>query len=184
MKKVTSGLFNDGYLPIIDGVTVTVRNYAYWLRKKLGPTYVVAPFVPNYKDNDPFPVIRFLSIPTIVRPPYRIGLPELDMRLPSILKKREFDIVHAHSPFAAGKLALRVSKEKHIPLIATFHSKYREDLARAIMIKPIVDDQIKRIVDFYYSADHVWVPQESVARTLREYGYKGPYDVVENGVDF
>ena len=49
--------------------------------------------------------------------------------------------------------------------------------------KSVVDEQIKRIVDFYYSVDHVWVPQESVAATLREYGYKGPYQVVENGID-
>jgi glycosyltransferase involved in cell wall biosynthesis len=38
-------------------------------------------------------------------------------------------------------------------------------------------------VEFYYAVDHVWVPQESVAATLREYGYKGPYEVVENGID-
>ena len=179
-----TGLFNDGYVPIMDGVTVTVRNYALWLRKKLGPTYVITPFVPNYKDTDPFPVIRFLSIPTIVRPPYRIGLPDLDIRLQFILKNRDFDIVHAHSPFAAGNLALRVAREKHIPIIATFHSKYRDDLSRAIAFKPIVDEQMKRIVEFFYNVDHVWVPQESVALTLREYGYKGPYDVVENGIDF
>ena len=184
MDRITTGLFNDGYVPIIDGVTVTVRNYAYWLRKKLGPTYVVTPFVPNYRDNDPFPVIRFLSFPTVVRPPYRIGLPDIDFRLQFLLKHRDFDILHAHSPFAAGKFALRVAREKHIPIIATFHSKYREDLSRAIAIKSIVDDQIKRIVDFYYCVDQVWVPQESVAQTLREYGYRGPYEVVENGVDF
>jgi glycosyltransferase involved in cell wall biosynthesis len=184
MDKIVTGLFNDGYVPIMDGVTVTVRNYALWLRKKLGPTYVITPFVPNYKDTDPFPVIRFLSIPTIVRPPYRIGLPDLDIRLQFILKNRDFDIVHAHSPFAAGNLALRVAREKHIPIIATFHSKYRDDLSRAIAFKPIVDEQMKRIVEFFYNVDHVWVPQESVALTLREYGYKGPYDVVENGIDF
>jgi len=77
-----------------------------------------------------------------------------------------------------------VAREKHIPIIATFHSKYRDDLSRAIAFKPIVDEQMKRIVEFFYNVDHVWVPQESVALTLREYGYKGPYDVVENGIDF
>lgn len=184
MGKIATGLFNDGYVPIIDGVTITVKNYAYWLRKKLGPTYVITPSVPNYKDTDPFPVIRFFSFPTVIRPPYRIGVPDIDFRLQTILKDRDIDIIHAHSPFSAGKFALRVAREKHIPIIATFHSKYRDDLSRAIRFKPIVDDQIKRIVDFYYNVDHVWVPQESVARTLREYGYKGPYEVVENGIDF
>jgi len=183
MQPVSTGLFNDGYVPIMDGVTITVKNYALWLNKLLGPTYVVTPYMPNYRDNEPFPVIRFLSMSTIVRPPYRIGLPDLDLRLQYLLKNRDFNIVHAHSPFAAGLLAKKVAKEKHIPIVATFHSKYREDLKRSIAFKSIVDDQMKRIIDFYYSVDHVWVPQESVAATLREYGYKGPYEVVENGID-
>ncbi len=168
----------------MDGVSITVRNYAYWLRKIAGATYIVAPYIPHFRDEHNSDIIRFLSFPTIVRPPYRIGLPDFDLKVQMILKDKKFDIVHAHSPFAAGKFALRIAREKHIPIVATFHSKYRDDLSRAIAIKAIVDDQIKRIVDFYYAVDQVWVPQESVARTLREYGYKGPYEVVENGIDF
>ncbi len=184
MNKITIGLFSDAYIPIIDGVSITVKNYAYWLRKIAGTTYIVVPYIPHFQDEADSGIIRFLSFPTLVRPPYRIGLPDLDLRVQLILNEKEFDIVHAHSPFAAGKLALRVARKKNIPVIATFHSKYRDDLTRAIAIKPIVDDQIKRIVDFYYTVDQVWVPQESVARTLREYGYQGPYEVVENGIDF
>lgn len=180
---IKTGLFNDCYIPIMDGVTMTVKNYAFWLEKILGPTYVITPYVPNHEDKEPSKVIRFMSVPTIIRPPYRIGLPDLDLRLQFLLKNRDFDIVHAHSPFAAGLLAKKVARERHIPIIATFHSKYRDDFERLIGFKPIVDEQVKRIVEFYYSVDHVWVPQESVAATLREYGYKGPYEVVQNGID-
>ena len=177
-------MFNDSFVPIMDGVTLTVKNYAYWLNRMLGPTYVVTPRVPRQqKDREEYTVIRYASIPTVIRPPYRIGLPDIDLRLQYELKNHDFDIVHAHSPFSAGILAKRVAKAKHIPIIATFHSKYRDDFSRVIPFSGIVDDQIKRIVEFYYSVDHVWVPQESVAATLREYGYKGPYDVVENGTD-
>jgi len=184
MDRVVTGLFNDSFVPIMDGVTLTVKNYAYWLNRMLGPTYVVTPRVPRQqKDREEYTVIRYASIPTVIRPPYRIGLPDIDLRLQYELKNHDFDIVHAHSPFSAGILAKRVAKAKHIPIIATFHSKYRDDFSRVIPFSGIVDDQIKRIVEFYYSVDHVWVPQESVAATLREYGYKGPYDVVENGTD-
>ncbi len=134
MRALSIGLFNDGYVPIMDGVTITVKNYALWLNKLLGPTYVITPYMPNYEDNEPFPVIRFLSMSTIVRPPYRIGLPDLDLRLQYLLKNRDFDLVHAHSPFAAGLLAKKVAKERHIPIVATFHSKYREDFRRLIAL--------------------------------------------------
>ena len=42
---------------------------------------------------------------------------------------------------------------------------------------------MKRIINFYDSVDQVWVPQEPVVPTLREYGYKGPYEVMANGID-
>ncbi len=183
MKEISVGLFCDGYVPIMDGVTITVRNYAYWLNRKCGPACVVTPSARNTVDSDDFPVIRFLSVPTIVRPPYRIGLPDLDLNLQLVLRKRNIDIIHSHSPFGAGLVALRTAHDKGIPIVTTFHSKYREDLKRAMPVKYFVDDQIKRIVDYYYHVDHVWVPQEAVAKTLRQYGYKGPYDVVENGID-
>ncbi len=183
MKDVIVGQFNDGYLPIMDGVTLTVRNYAYWLNRILGPTYVVTPWFPGHKDAEPFPVIRYFSVPTIVRPPYRIGIPDFDAKLQDILRKRRFSLVHAHSPFGAGRAALKVAREKRIPIVATFHSKFREDLMRAFPVKAIVNEQVDRIVDFFHSVDEVWVPQESVALTLREYGYRGPYQVVENGID-
>ena len=149
----------------------------------LGPTSIITPFVPEQGDGDQSRIIRYFSIPTIFRPPYRIGIPDIDPVLQYKLKHREFEIIHAHSPFSAGQLAKREAKERRIPLITTFHSKYRDDLETIFSIKSIVNDQIKRIVDFYYAADHVWVPQESVATTLRDYGYRGPYEVVENGID-
>ena len=43
---------------------------------------------------------------------------------------------------------------------------------------------VKRIVQFYESADEVWIPQASVEETIREYGYKGKVEVVDNGNDF
>ncbi|MBQ4201784.1 MAG: glycosyltransferase, partial [Bacteroidales bacterium] len=38
-------------------------------------------------------------------------------------------------------------------------------------------------IDFYERADLVWVPQESVIDVIREYGYKGKVEVMDNGSD-
>ncbi len=184
MTRPCVGLFVDSFTPIMDGVTLTVWNYAHWLSRKFGPACVVTPAMPGHRDHESFPVIRFLSLPTVVRPPYRLGLAGLDVRLPRDLRAREFAIVHAHSPFSAGHLALRVARERGVPIVATFHSKFREDLCRVIPIRRIVRDQVKRIVDFLYGVDEVWIPQPSVCSTLRDYGYHGSCHVVENGIDF
>lgn len=43
---------------------------------------------------------------------------------------------------------------------------------------------MNRILNFLNACDEVWIPQASVEETVREYGYKGPLTVVENGNDF
>ena len=73
---------------------------------------------------------------------------------------------------------------RHIPMVATFHSKYRADFERFMPIKAVVDYLIRDVVDFYNQADEVWIPQASVEETLREYGYRGKIEVVDNGNDF
>jgi len=42
---------------------------------------------------------------------------------------------------------------------------------------------VDSIVDFFERADLVWVPQESVIDVIREYGYKGHVEVMDNGSD-
>ncbi len=46
-----------------------------------------------------------------------------------------------------------------------------------------MDVIIKYIIDFYEHADLVWVPQESVIDVMREYGFKGNVEVMDNGSD-
>ncbi len=182
--RLPVGLFVDSFTPITDGVTVAVRNCADWLQRLMGPTCVVTPWVPAHADEERFGVVRFLSIPTFFHQPYRLGLAELDYRLRRALRRRDFAIIHAHSPFSAGRAALRIARERGIPIVATFHSKFRENLCRVLPFERVVRDQVKRIADFLYAVDRVWIPQRSVAATLREYGYDGPFEVVENGTDF
>lgn len=184
MSSPSVGLFVDSFTPITDGVTLTVRNYASWLGRMLGPTCVVTPAVPGHHDREPFDVVRFRSLPTVVRPPYRLGMAGLDAGLRSKLAARDFQIVHAHSPFSAGRLALRVARDRGLPIVATFHSKFRDDLCRVVPLRCLVNDQVKRIVDFLQQVDEVWMPQASMVDTLREYGYRGACEVVENGTDF
>lgn len=177
------GIFNECFLPILDGVSISVKNYAFWLNRKVATTIVVTPKFPNYTDNEEFKVIRYFSVPLPVRKPYRYGLPFFDLNILHNLHEIPLGIVHSHSPFSAGSLALKTARKKGIPLVATFHSKFRDDLETHFSNKHIVDYLIKNIINFYESADEVWIPQSKVEETIRSYGYKGPIEVVENGID-
>ena len=178
------GLFNESFPPIMDGVAICVENYAKWMQKMAGGVSVITPSVSgaDYSKYD-FEVLDYFSIPVPFRKPYVAGIGEVDPTFLAKIVKRPFKIVHAHSPFMAGRIASHVASLRNIPLVATFHSKYREDFSRVIPSDMLVNQAIKLVVEFYERADEVWVPQESVIDVLREYGYKGPVEVVMNGSD-
>lgn len=181
------GIFNDNFPPILDGVALTAHNYAYWLHRKGQDVRVITPYAPGAGDfinNAPYPINRYVSVPIPFRHPYRYGLPYADGAFWQNWKKMQFDLVHAHCPFTSGNLAYRAARKQNIPIVATFHSKYRQDFEHNVSSKKVVDWMIKQVVQFFERADEVWIPQAAVEPTLREYGYKGHVEVVENGNDF
>jgi len=180
----TIGVFNDSFPPIMDGVSLATKNYAYWLHQKGQPVCVITPKSPNYVDNEPYPIYRYASVPILGRKPYRIGLPEIDRQFKSVIDNVDFGLVHAHCPFSSGNLALTIAKKQKVPLVATFHSKYRDDFEHSVSSRFLVRQMTKRVIRFFEKADEVWIPQASVEETIREYGYRGKVEVVDNGNDF
>ena len=181
------GIFNDNFPPILDGVALTAQNYAYWLHEKGYDVRVITPYAPKAKtviSTAPYPINRYISIPIPFRHPYRYGMPYIDIPFLRNWRKMRFELVHAHCPFTTANLAYSAAQSQHIPLVATFHSKYRQDFEHNVKNPKVVDWMVRRIISFFEKADEVWIPLPAVEETLREYGYKGHVEVVENGNDF
>ena len=178
------GQFNDSFPPVMDGVANVTRNYAYWLNKKYGDCYVITPSFPDYEDQETFEVIRYFSLPLAIRRPYRLGIPRTDFRLRRKLSEILFNIVHAHSPFSSGKLALRIAKKRGIPIVATFHSKFYDDFKAVVKSDALAELGVKQVIDFFNAVDLVWTVNKATAETLKEYGFKGKIDIIYNGTDF
>lgn len=178
------GLFNESFPPVMDGVAVCVQNYAYWLQQKVGGVSVITPnkMGANYGQY-PYEVLDYLSVPVPFRHPYVTGIAQIDPLFRAKLARRKFRIVHAHSPFSSGLMAAQVAKSQNIPLVATFHSKFKDDFKKVVPSDMLVDQAIKIVMEFFDRADEVWVPQASVEEVIREYGYKGHVEVVDNGSD-
>ena len=183
-KSITNvGLFCEVFPPIMDGVSICVQNYAHWLQKKVGDVTVVTPSVSgaDYSAYD-YKVFDYFSVPVPTRHPYVSGLAGIDPVYHAKIAKNRFRILHAHTPFSAGNAALHVAHQQGIPLVATFHSKYRDDFEK-VLPRPVVNMMIRSIVRFFEQADMVWVPQESVIDVIREYGFKGHVEAMDNGSD-
>ncbi|MFP4011348.1 MAG: glycosyltransferase [Spirochaetaceae bacterium] len=177
------GQFNDSYRPIMDGVGVCMENYAYWIQLNHGQATVVAPESPAYRDRAVFDVLRFRAVPLPKMRPFRVGVPWLDYKFMRRFRGLDFSLVHAHCPFVSGRLAAGVARRTGIPLVATFHSKYRDDFLTVSGSPTISEMGVRYVVRFYGSATEVWAPNRATARILRSYGFKGPIDVIPNGTD-
>lgn len=182
--KITVGQFNDSYPPIMDGVANTVYNYAYWINKNFGKSVVITPTYPKHIDNDDFEIVRYASLPLPLRPPYRLGMPLFAFNSKKKLSEIDFDILHVHSPFSSGQIALDLARKKNIPIVATFHSKFYDDFKQALKSDFLAKLAVNRVVSFFEKVDYVWTVNESTANTLKDYGYKGNIDIMPNGTDF
>lgn len=175
--------FSDSFPPIVDGVANGVHQHAYWLNRKYGPAYVVAPGFPGYTDREEFEVIRYISVPFLPRKPYRLGLYGISFECRKQLTDIPLEIVHSHSPFDSGAFARQIANSKKIPHVSTFHSQYYYDLKSKIPSETIIQQVLLGIARFYKRIDAVWTVNQSSAETLRDYGFKGRVDVVPNGTD-
>ncbi len=176
------GQFSETFLPIVDGVGRVVYSYAETLSDMGHECYVITPDAnTGFRGKYPFEIIDFYGVQVIGAKQYKTGIPPFDFHYGRRIRKVELDIVHAHSPFLTGYEALRLKRDRNIPLVATFHSKYYDDFYKATGMKHFSEMGVKAIVNFYNNCDEVWAVSKSTADVLHDYGYEKDIFIMENG---
>ena len=177
--------FVDTYFPMIDGVVVTVHNYAALLNRH-GKSVVIFPQQkrkPGAYAGLGYETVQVKKAGLSVSE-YPLPLPRLDGKLKRFLEGYHADLFHIHSPFFLGMFAVAYARRHRIPCIATFHSKYYDDALNITHSRLLAAAATKIIVRFYQRADSVWACSRGTAETLRSYGYKGDIFVMDNGSSF
>jgi len=175
--------FSDSFLPIVDGVGRVVYNYANYIVDKGHECYAIAPMTnTGFRGGYKFDMVDYQSLKIKGRQ-YKVGVPHMDTHFVSRMNMIDLDIIHAHSPFTAGQTAIIYSKKRGIPLVGTFHSKYKDDFRSATGMNMVAEVGTKYVIDFYEKCDEVWTVSESAAETLRGYGFKRKIVVMPNGSD-
>ncbi|MBO5797571.1 MAG: glycosyltransferase [Clostridia bacterium] len=183
MKRIHVGQFNDSFPPTIDGVAQAVKNYATCLHRNHCDVTVVTPAYKDVKDDYPFEVFRYQSIPLDNRIGYRAGNvfnPEALVQL----RRKKFDLMHVHAPFASSVLVSNISPRHKIPVVLTYHTKFEVDIGKRVhgsVMRKIALEFVLRNVN---AADEVWTVTRRGADSLRAIGYEGDFYVMENGTDF
>lgn len=182
-NRITIGIFTDVYFPMVDGVVHVVDNYARSLLQ-YAEVYV---FSPNYGVSSEHPTppyhlvqTRSVKVPTT---DYRTTIPFIDGDFKRRLKKIKLDIIHVHSPFSMGNYGIKYAKQHHIPVVATLHSQYQQDIFARIrnnfMTKLAMKQLMKRIND----CDLLFTVNNRIAQVYFEHGVRIVPIVIENATD-
>ncbi len=100
--------------------------------------------------------------------------PQVYQRVKKILKRENFDIVHAHEP-AAPLLCPIVLRHSHAVNVGTFHA-YRETNRVYKMARPFLQPVYNKL------DGRIFVSQAVRDFTLPQ--FPGPYRIIPNGIDF
>jgi 1,2-diacylglycerol 3-alpha-glucosyltransferase len=177
------GLCIDAFYPMVDGVIRVVDEYARRLSKN-HEVFVICPKTndKNHVDDFPYTVIRVVKI-KVFTTDYDIALPSLDSKLQKILKTLALDIIHMHSPFTMGELALTYAKNYGIPCLATLHSQYKKDFYDRIKSKTITQFMLDDIMKRVDRCDAVFTMNEGSKALYQQYGLKKTPKIIPNATE-
>ena len=184
MQKLKIGMFMDSWYPDINGVIVVMENLIKQMSEYAEVTLVVPKMDKNDKDKSyPFKVIRVDSVPLPLAK-YKLGLVDVEyLPLKKKFKKIDFDIIHIHSPFALGRLGIRIAREKNIPVVATMHTRWEFEFKKYLKSQRLTNLCIKHLIKSYNKCDGCIALNKSLTKVYRDYGYKGMFHIINNGTD-
>lgn len=181
-KKLKIGLFLDTYFPMVDGVVMVMHNYACILSKFCDVTVFVPKGRKPFDDSTlPYRVVRSRKL----RLPgdYDLSLPKLSASFLKELKRSDLDLIHIHSPFTMGKIAVKYAKRHNIPIIATMHSQYKQDFYKATKSKVLTNFLLKKIMKVFNACDECWAVNADSVEVFKDYGATKQIEVMLNGTE-
>jgi glycosyltransferase involved in cell wall biosynthesis len=176
---------NESFAPQFDGVAVCAQNYTELMNRKYGSSSILVPKHEGRAEDDfDYEIFQCPTAKMTIANQYKVCLP-IQQKMKNRIEKLPLDLVHSHCPFVTGILAMRIAKQKDIPHISTFHSKYKDDINQRLKIQMELPGEVvaKYVAFFYNKCDYVWSLNQGTAKTLKEYGYKGEITIMPNGCD-
>lgn len=175
------GLFTDTFTPQINGVVTVVQMMVREFSNLGHEAVVFAPAYPDQPQDDGAKVLRFPSRKVNFHPESRLTWP-YRRKVPAVLS--ELDLIHSHTPFTLGLLALWAARHYKLPHVHTYHtyfSEYRHYIPRPIRPTKRAAERISRA--FCNRCDLVLAPSEEMKNALSGYGVKTPIEALPFGID-
>ncbi|ADU51308.1 glycosyl transferase group 1 [Thermaerobacter marianensis DSM 12885] len=181
------GMFSDSYTPYISGVVRSIQTLRRGMEQAGHEVYVFGPRYPEGLGapdaSDEARVVRFPSVAAPLYPQFRIPVPR-QAQVREAVARLGLDVLHTHTPFVMGRMALQAARVLGRPVCFTFHTRYDVYLrhyapgAGAVLV-PALNAYVRK---FCNACDLVIAPTRAIARRVEELGVRSPVAVVPTGV--
>ena len=174
-------LVSDCYKPVINGVVTSVGIQAKALR---AAGHEVEIFAPDHEKAPQEPGVSwFRSNPFWLHKEERFTYPWPPSSV-SRLGRQEFDVVHLHTPFNLGFLALSIHRFRNTPRVFTHHTLWEEYVHYVPVPERYTKPWARRLCHFFLNhVNRVITPSAEVRDQVRAQGFSGPVDVIPTGID-
>lgn len=177
--------FTDTYYPDLNGVSVSVSNFASKLRRKGHTVFIFAPKIKGkYKDTDEY-LVRLSSVKIIPNSEPQIYSPTIwpNKEFRKMFREK-FDIIHAHGNGPYSLLGYSIAKIKRTPFVMTFHVIHTHYIHYIFKGKFITPKMIYfAFKTFAKRCKAVITPSLKMKNELLKYGVKKKIYVVPNFLD-
>ncbi|MBN2297090.1 MAG: glycosyltransferase [Deltaproteobacteria bacterium] len=180
-KKLHIAMFTNTFSPFIGGVPISIERLADGLRRADHTVTIFAPQYPGHHETTEHTVrcrrliqYRDFAIVNIFSRRIRKEFNALDI-----------DLVHVHHPFWLGSKGRRLARDRHIPVVLTYHTRL-EKYAHNI---PLIGFLFQNILPHYIirrfsqKCDAVIAPTSTAREYLRNLGVSRRIAVQPTGVD-
>lgn len=176
-------MISDVYFPRINGVSTSIETF----RRDLGDANVdvtlIAPGYPQQSGRDAVQRVPSRKVPFDPEDRLMQWRPLLQQLREA--GRREIDLVHVQTPFAAHYAGLRARRMFGVPVVATYHTHFEEYIHHylPLMPRPLLRSVARGIARSQCNElDAVVVPSTAMRDTLRDYGITAPLHVLPTGI--
>lgn len=182
MRRLHIAHFTNVYRPVTNGVVRSVTTFRRQLTEMGHNVFVFCQHAHGHEDSEPF-IFRYPALELPLQQ-YPLTIP-VSMFVDKLLPSLKLDVIHAHHPALLGQVAIDKARALDVPMVFTYHTRYRDYSHYIALPQELVKDVIDRWVgDFLQHCHHVVVPSESIRRMVaRIYGVEDGVTAVATGVD-
>jgi len=180
-------LISDGFWPRINGVTISIQTFRDELERQGHETLILAPAYPKATPDPDLPrVRRFRSSRNFLSHEDRDVLPDAFPDIFAALDEFAPDIVHFNTEFGMFLAGSLWCKLHHKAVFITCHTNWEFYIKHYVpLLPPMFARAIARhyMLRAYLNADYILTPGSQMQELLTSYGVKGPFHVLQTGID-